>query len=320
MSITSASTRSRAPRVPLRFGDHEVVVTNPGKLLWPEDGITKADLVAYYRAVAPVVLPHLDGRPLVMRPFPDGIAGKSFYRQTLPRSAPPWLPRHRYTAKADRRVNEMPVAGDEAALVWLANQAAIELHPWLSRIDRPELPDMVVFDLDIVHVSAFASVLEVALLLREELTRRGLRAYPKTYGGDGLHIYVPITRGPAHDATRAWSHANAAGLEAAHPALVATDSTISGREHRVLVDYAQNSLGRTTVAPYSARPRPGATVSTPLTWREVEDGRVRPGDFTVRTVPQRLKALGDLFAPVLAGGQSLPSTDWSGPTAAGPAP
>ncbi len=300
MPVTKASTAERMP------DGHTVTVTHPDKVLWPADGITKGDLVGYYRAVAPVLLPHLRDRPLVMRPFPGGIEGPSYYRQTLPRTAPAWLPRYRYTARSDRRVNAMPIVDGEAALVWLANQAAIELHPWLSRIDRPDAPDYVVLDLDVSGVERFPLALEAALLVRAELERLGLRGYPKTSGGDGVHVYVPIARGPDYETTRRWAESLALRLEQSHPALITTALRVAGRETRVLIDYAQNALGRTTVAPYSARPRPSAPVSAPLTWDEVAGGRVRPGDFTLRTMPARIAAAGDLFAPVLAGGQSLP--------------
>lgn len=283
-----------------------VTVTHPDKVLWPEDGITKGDLIAYYREMAPVILPHVRDRPLVMRPFPRGIHGPAYYRQTLPKSAPAWLPRFRHVAKADGQANEMPVIDDLSVLLWLANQAAIEVHPWLSRVDRPEQPDFVVFDLDIERPGNFPVALRVALLLYEALARIGVRSYAKTSGGDGVHVYVPIARGPRYEETRAWAQAVAETLERAHPDLVTTRLRRDGREGAVLVDYAQNALGRTTVAVYSVRPRPGAPVSTPLTWDEVAAGAVRPGDFTMRTVRERVRRLGDLFAPVLAGGQRLP--------------
>jgi bifunctional non-homologous end joining protein LigD len=284
-----------------------VTVTHPDKVLWPEDGITKGDLIAYYREMAPVILPHVRGRPLVMRPFPRGIHGPAYYRQTLPKSAPAWLPRFRHVAKADGHANEMPVIDDLSVLLWLANQAAIEVHPWLSRVDRPEQPDFVVFDLDIERPENFPVALRVALFLHEALARIGVRSYAKTSGGDGVHVYVPIARGPRYEETRAWAQAVAETLERARPDLVTTRLRRDGREEAVLVDYAQNALGRTTVAVYSVRPRPGAPVSTPLTWDEVAAGAVRPGDFTMRTVLERVRRLGDLFAPVLAGGQRLPA-------------
>jgi bifunctional non-homologous end joining protein LigD len=282
-----------------------VPVTHPDKLLWPADGLTKRDLVAYYQAVAAVLLPHLAGRPLVLKPYPNGISGRFYYRQTLPRTAPAWLSRWRHDPEGGGPPNLMPVADTPAALVWLANQAAIELHPWLSRIDAPDRPDYAVFDLDVLDPALFPLALRVALLLRDALAARGLRAYPTTSGGDGVHVYVPLERGPDFDQTRAWAHALAESLRAGHPDLIATDSSIAGRQQLVLIDYAQNALAKTTVAPYSVRPRPGAPVSMPLTWDEVAAGAVRPDDFTLRTAPARLAQRGDLFAPVLHGGQRL---------------
>lgn len=283
------------------------LVTHPEKVLWPDDGITKGDLAAYYHAVTATVLPHVRDRPLVLKPYPRGINAPAYYRQSLPATAPPWLPRYRYTPRADGGVNEMAMVDSERALLWLVNQSAIELHPWLSRIDAPTRPDFVVFDLDILRPELFERALHVALLLRDALRELGLRGYPKTSGGDGVHVYVPIARGPRYAETRAFARAVARRLGRAHPTLIATESAMAGREEKVLIDYAQNAMGKTTASVYSVRPRPGATVSTPLTWEEVAAGTLRPADFTIRTVPERLQRLGDRFAPVLAGGQTLPS-------------
>ena len=282
------------------------LVTNPEKPLWPDEGITKLELIRYYQAVAPVILPHLRDRPLVMRPFPNGIGGRSYYRQTLPRTAPAWMPRWEHVPHPGAEPNQMPLARDAAALTWLANQAAIEMHPWLSRIDRPEHPDFVVFDLDVLDAALFPRALEAALRVREAVAAQGLACYAKTSGGDGVHVYIPIRRGPSFERTRAWALRLAEGLRAAAPDLFTTESQIAGRERLVLIDYAQNAMGKTTVAAYSVRPRPGATVSMPLAWDEVERGAVRPGDFTLRTAPPRIAERGDLFAPVLQGTEALP--------------
>ncbi len=305
MAVTPRSSATRAADLSTAHEPHAVSVTHPDKVLWPAEGITKGDLIAYYRTVAPLLLPHIAHRPLVLRPFPNGVTAKGYYRQSLPSTAPAWLLRYHHVAKADQRPNDMLVVDGEPALVWLANQAAIEVHPWLSRTDRPERPDYVVFDLDIVRPELFPRALEVALLVRDELARRGLDGCPKTSGGDGVHVYVPIRRGPSYDTTREWAHALAVRLERDRPELIATESGIAGREDKVLVDYTQNALGRTTVAPYSVRPRPGATVSAPLTWQEVEEGRLRPGDFTIHTLPERVARVGDLFRRALDGGQKL---------------
>jgi bifunctional non-homologous end joining protein LigD len=241
-----------------------------------------------------------------MKPFPNGIDGRFYFRQSLPKSAPPWLPAWTHTPRADAQPNRMPLVQDVASLTWLANQAAIEMHPWLSRIDAPDQPDYVVFDLDILDPALFPRLLKASLLVRQAIERRGLTAYAKTTGGDGLHLYVPIRRGATFDATREWALSLAESLRDAHPDTFSTESRIARREQLILIDYAQNALGKTTVAPYSVRPRPGATVSMPLTWDEVEAGRVTPADFTIRTAPARIEERGDLFAPVLAGSQSLP--------------
>ena len=282
------------------------LVTNPQKLLWPDEGVTKQDLVDYYQTVAPLLLPHLRDRPLVMKPYPNGITGRFYYRQTLPNTAPPWMPRWEHVPHDGAAPNFMPLAQDLASLTWLANQAAIEMHPWLSRIDAPAQPDYVVFDLDVIEGSLFPLALEAAVLVRRAVEAQGLAAYAKTTGGDGVNIYVPIRRGPEFEQTRAWALALADALLAEHPELFSTESHIKGREQLVLIDYAQNGMGKTTVAPYSVRPRPGATVSMPLTWDEVERGAVRPADFTIRTAPRRIAKLGDLFALVLEGKTRMP--------------
>jgi bifunctional non-homologous end joining protein LigD len=199
----------------------------------------------------------------------------------------------------------MPLAQDLAALTWLANQAAIEMHPWLSRVDAPEQPDYVVLDLDILEPAFFPRLLEASLIVREAVERHGLAAYPKTTGGDGLHLYVPIRRGALFDDTRGWALALANALRDAHPDVFSIESKIAGRERLVLIDYAQNALGKTTVAPYSVRPRPGATVSMPVTWEDIKEGEIRPADFTIRTAPARIRERGDLFAPVLDGSEPL---------------
>lgn len=297
----------RPPAAARRRPSSSPTITRPDKVLWPESGLTKGDLIAYYQTVAPALLPHVRDRPLVMKPYPNGITGRFYYRQTLPKTAPAWLPRWQHTPLADATPNQMPLAQDVASLTWVANQAAIEIHPWLSRVDAPAQPDYVVFDLDVLDAALFPRVLEVALLVHKLVEAQGLAAYPKTTGGDGIHIYVPIRRGPSFDQTRAWALAQAETLCAAHPDRVTTESRTAGRGRLVLIDYAQNAMGKTTVAPYSVRPRPGAPVSMPLTWEEVAEGRVRPGDFTLRTAPERLAARGDLFAPVLTGTATLPS-------------
>lgn len=284
-------TAALAERTPER----EVEITRPDKEFWPGEGITKKDLADYYVRVAPVLLPHLQDRPFVMRAFPNGIHGKSFYRWQVPDHAPEWMERWRYALQSEDRTIELLVVDDLPELIWVVNQGVIEMHPWLSRKDRPGRPDRAVFDLDPGEGRSFVDCLSVALWIRDRLERQGLPAYPKTSGGKGVHVFVPIERRREFDAVREWVKGLCQQLAAEHPDAITTDKSKTARRGKVLTDYSQNAIGKSTVMAYSVRAKPGAPVSMPLTWDEVEAGKVRPGDFTLRTAPERLDRLGDLF-------------------------
>lgn len=289
-----------------RFGKHSINVSNLIKAFWPEDGYTKEDMLHYYRTVAPVMLPYLADRPVTLRVFPDGIQGFSYYRRDRPENAPSWLRSVDYHPETVQSVTRLPLIDDMAGLVWLANQASIEFHLWGSRASNLAQPDMAIFDLDPGDKATFADVLQAALRLHDALERVGLRGYPKTSGGRGLHVYLPLAPGHTFDSARAWVKALAEQLAAAHPKLIAVAHGATHRGRQVTIDHAQNSIGRNTAAPYTLRAYPGAPVSTPLTWGEVEDGRLHPSDLTLRTDPDRLERGGDIFAPVLQGDQNLP--------------
>jgi bifunctional non-homologous end joining protein LigD len=295
-----------AAREQWTFAGRRVAVSHLSKLFWPAAGLTKGDLLNYYRAIGPVLLPYIKDRPLVMKPFPNGAGGASYYRQNLPATAPDWLQRFQTESTSVRRTKQMPVVNDLAALIWLVNQAAIEIHPWLSRIDRPERPDVIVFDLDVTSPESFPLALAIADRLRLALEHLGLQAFPKTSGGDGLHVYVPVEREYSYRETRAWAQRLASGLASEDPTQVTTESALQGRRAKVLIDYAQNGFGKTTVAPYSVRPRLEATVSAPLTWEEVQGSTVRPQDFRLQTMSDRLARSGDLWQPLLGMRQRLP--------------
>jgi bifunctional non-homologous end joining protein LigD len=283
----------------------EVRVTSLDKPYWPDDGLTKGDLLTYYREMAPVLLPHLVERPVTSRVFPRGIDGHSYYRRERPEKAPEWLRGAEYETATDGHRIQVLLVDDAAGLIWLANSGAIELHVWGARLPDLSVPDLVVFDLDPGERAPFADVLRAAGILHERLDRLGLRGYPKTSGGDGLHVFLPLAPGHTFERVREWVKDLAEELEAAHPKTIAVSRGPTHRGSRVTIDHAQNSVGRNSAAPYTVRARPGATVSTPLSWQEVADGKVRPGDLTMTTVPGRVKKLGDLFAPVLAGDQRL---------------
>ena len=285
-------------------GKH-IPIRHLDKPFWPQLGLTKGNLVDYYIEMAPFVLPHLRGRPLIMKPYPEGAGGRSFYRWALPDWAPPWLHRWPYQASTEERTIEMLVVDGLPELVWAAGQGCIELHPWLSRTDDPARPDLLLFDLDPGPGSDFAGCLAVANWLHQMLEPMGVHAYAKTSGRHGLHVLVPIARRYTFHQVRQWVRATATSLAASHPDRITLDKSLAARRGRVLIDYAQNGLGKSVVAPYSARATPQATVSAPLTWTEVAEARVRPEDFTLLTMPQRARAMGDLLAP-LSEGQSLP--------------
>lgn len=278
-------------------GQH-VRLHNLHKVFWPDLGLTKADLLNYYLQVSPYLLPYLKGRPFIMKPFPDGASGRSYYRWEIPDYAPTWVHRWRYEARTEERTIDMVVVDGLADLVWVVNQACIEMHPWLSRRDDPLHPDVVLLDLDPGPGTTFTDALEVAARLHKLLERAGMRSYAKTSGRKGVHVLVPVERRYSFREVRDWVKAVARRLADEHPHLVTAARAAEARRGRVLVDYAQNGLGKSVASPYSARATRGATVSTPLTWTEVEQAQVRPEQFTLLNVPERLRAVGDLLAPL----------------------
>jgi bifunctional non-homologous end joining protein LigD len=282
-----------------------VKLTNQGKVFFPEEGITKGDLVAYYRAVAPVLVPHLRDRPFTMIRYPDGIAGGHFFQKDRPKHLPEWIPVSAQPSSfgEDARTIRYPLVNEADAVAWMVNAGCIDMNAWYSRADRPLNPDYVLFDLDPSEGTGFAEAAQVALLVREALELIGLRSYPKTSSARGLHVMVPID--PVHDYAEARELCVivARALEGTHSGLVTTEWA-KARRRGVLIDSNQIGYGRTISSVYSVRPRPGAPVSTPLTWDEVHPG-LDPRGFDMRTVLERVERHGDLFAPVLEGGQTL---------------
>jgi bifunctional non-homologous end joining protein LigD len=278
-------------------GGRRVRLTNLSKPFWPELGLTKRDLVRYYAEVAPVLLPHVRGRAMVMKRYPNGAAGEFFFMKRTPSPRPPWL-RTCAIEHASGNVIDFPVIDDLAALLWVVNLGCIDLNPWYARCDDVDRPDYLHFDLDPVPEADFAKVLESALLVREALEKLGMPCYPKTTGSRGIHVYVPIRRGPTQKQVWTFAKAFARGLEDARPELVTAEYRKAKRPPgRVLVDYNQNAWGRTLASVYSVRPTPSASVSAPVTWREIEKG-VTIDDFRIDNVPARVRRLGDLWNPV----------------------
>jgi bifunctional non-homologous end joining protein LigD len=289
-------------------GRRKVKLTNLDKPFWPEEGITKGDLLAYYHEVAPVLVPHLKGRPFTMRRYPDGAHGKAFFQKDAPSHMPDWIktvsvevttrdkPRQRRTIRA-------PLVDDEAALLWMVNMGCIDMNAWYSRVPKLDRPDFVLFDLDPSPDVGFAEVVQVALLVREALDALGLASFPKTSSGRGMHVVVPIARRSTYDDTRQFAEIVAGALAQTHRGLVTTEWS-KAKRRGVLIDANQNGEGKTIASPYSVRPRPGAPVSTPLRWDEVTE-KLNPAIYTMDVVLDRVRRYGDLFEGVLTTRQSL---------------
>jgi bifunctional non-homologous end joining protein LigD len=300
--------RERPSEEVARKGRRELRLTNLDKVFWPEEQITKGDLVDYYRQVAPVLVPHLRNRPFTMRRLPDGIDGKAFFQKDAPKHMPDWIPTHRALVSTRERPParkwvEFPLVNDELALLWMANMACIDMNTWYSRIDRPDRPDFVLFDLDPTPEVPWSQTIRVALLVRDLLALLGLESFPKTSGGKGFHVLVPIDRRSTYDDTRTFAEHVARAIVRTHPDLATTEWS-KARRRGVLIDANQNGEGKTIASAYSVRPRPGAPVSTPLAWDEVMP-ELDPVAFTMGVVLDRVRRLGDLYAPMLTTRQSL---------------
>ncbi|MCU1279992.1 MAG: polymerase LigD polymerase domain [bacterium] len=284
-------------------------VSNAEKVLFPRTGFTKGQLVAYYDAVAPVLLPHLAGRPITMARFPDGVDGPGWFQMNC-RGHPPWMRTVEILGRRGQRLRYCLVDSREA-LLWMSNLATIELHPFLAAADRPDAPLALVFDLDPGPDADVLSAARVAVLVRDTLAARGLASFVKTSGKKGLHVYVPLDGTSGYPATRAFARAIAGELSAAHPDAIVDRMQRSERQARVLIDWRQNAIGLSTVAPYSLRAVPSPAGSTPLDWQELEaalDAR-RAADlsFTPDAVVARVAQAGDRFAAVLTQHQALPA-------------
>jgi len=274
-----------------------VKLSNLDKVFWPSEGIAKGDLIEYYRAVAPAILPHLRDRPFTMRRYPDGAFGKAFFQKNAPSHMPDWIPRF-HTDQFDA-----PVVNDEEALVWMVNMGCIDMNTWYSRVDRPERPDFVLFDLDPSPDVGFKETVQVALVVKQALDGLGLASFPKTSSAEGMHVLVPIERRYTYDDTRRFSEIVAGAIARTHRGLATTEWTKSKRRG-VLIDSNQNGEGKTIASVYSVRPRPGAPVSTPLRWDELRED-LDPASFTMDVVLDRVQELGDLFEGVLTTKQRL---------------
>ena len=287
------------PNITLPVDGRDVRLTNLNKIFWSGLGITKGDLLQYYADVAGALVPHLRNRAMVMKRYPHGAAGEFFFMKRAPSPRPDWIELCSI-AHGSGNVIDFPMIQDRASLLWVINLGCIDLNQWYARCDDVDRPDYLHFDLDPGPGADFERVRQAALVVRDALRVLHMPGLVKTTGSKGLHVYVPIVRKPIQKEVWTFAKALAQQLAARHPALLTAEYRVARRPRgRVLVDYNQNAWGRTLASIYSVRPRPDATVSTPVTWKELERG-ARTQDFTIANVPARVARLGDLWKPLLS--------------------
>jgi bifunctional non-homologous end joining protein LigD len=284
-----------------------VRLTSPDKVLFPGERFTKKDLAEYYAEVGPAIVPHLKNRPFTLKRYPHGIHGQAYFHKQAPKGKPEWVPTRQFRTwprEGESRLVDFTLVNEPAAVVWMVQMNCIDMNAWYSRVDKPERPDYVVFDLDPPESrNGFAQAIRVAHLVREALDTLELRSYVKTSGADGIHVLVPIARRYSYPEAYELAERVSRALEAENPGLVTTE-WLKKKRRGVLVDHRQNGHGKTIASAYSVRPKPGAPVSTPLRWEELGE-KVRPRDFGMREALARIEKHGDLFEPVLHGGQAL---------------
>jgi bifunctional non-homologous end joining protein LigD len=283
------------------MAEPEVKLSSADRVLFPDDGITKGDLFNYYDKVADWIVPHLRDRPFTMKRWREGLPGGSFFQKQAPKGIPKWLPTRQFTTyprEGGSRLVDFPLVNDKPALLWMVQMHCIDMNAWYSRVDKPDRPDFVLFDLDPPdEPTGFAQAIEVAHLIRALLDELELPGYVKTSGADGIHVVAPITRRSTFQQTYDFAEQASRLLEQRHDGLVTTE-WLKKKRRGVLVDHRQNGHGKTIASAYSVRPKPGAPVSTPLHWEELTPD-VRPRDFTMEVALRRVQEHGDLFAPVL---------------------
>ena len=282
----------------LRVDGRDVRLTNLEKVFWKEEGITKGQLIQYYADVAPLLLPHIRNRAMVMKRYPHGAAGDFFFMKRAPVPRPEWI-RTCAIPHDSGNVIDFPVIDDRAALLWVINLGCIDLNQWYATCDDVDRPDYLHFDLDPGPGASWEGVLESGRVLHAALDTLGMPALVKTTGSRGLHVYVPIVRGPLQKDVWTFAKALAVELAARNPRLMTAEYKVAKRPHgRVLVDYNQNAWGRTLASIYSVRPRPRAPASTPVTWKEVDEA-IRIEDFRLDNVRERFDRVGDVWKPLL---------------------
>lgn len=307
-SVELAELDALGSRGTWRFAGHDLTLTNLDKSLFPTrtgDDLTKRDLIRYYAIVAPTMVRYLVDRPVNTQRFPNGAQEPGFWQKQAPSHAPKWLRRWHYDAAETERTQWYLIPDTPAALVWLANYGAVELHPWTSSVDDVDRPTWALFDIDPGTETSFDDVLALARLHKAALDHLGMQGRPKTSGQRGIQVWVPLAPRYTYEETRAWVESVSRAIGNNMPELISWEWSKQRRGGRARLDYTQNAINKTLVAPYSVRPRPEAPVSVPLEWDELDDPALEPDGWTIRTVPERLATTGDPFAGLLGLQQTL---------------
>lgn len=275
---------------------------NLDKTFWPSQGYSKNDLIQYYSIISPYIIKYLKDRPLVFVRYPNGIKGKFFYQKNAPLAMPDWFNTFEWK-NSDQTITRFLLVDEKAELIWLGNQACIEIHPWLSRTGSINQPDFIVFDLDPSPDNTYNEVVKTALLIRKLLADINLKAWVKTSGASGLHVYLPTFNNYSYEEIRVFAEKVAGIVSSVIPEITTIERKVDKRGRRIYIDYLQNVRGQTICAPYSVRAVDGAPVSTPVRWEEIED--ISPQSFTIKNIQARLEKIGDIFEPVLNEKQNI---------------
>ena len=286
-----------------KINGRELTFSNLNKIFWPKEKLTKRDLLEYYYEMAPYILPYLINRPQSLNRHPDGIKGESFFQKDVKGKVPAWIEKFAYHSEADPRMKEFLVCTDEASLLYMVSLGCIEMNPWSSRVTGPDHPDWCVIDFD-PDQNSFNQVIEAAKVTHQLLGNAKIDAYCKTSGSTGLHIYIPLGAKYTYDESRSFAQCIAEKVHEEIPHYTSVERALAKRKGKIYLDFLQNRSQATVAAPYSVRPKPGATVSMPLHWEELKKG-LRMQDFTMTNALERILREGDIFKPVLDRGIDL---------------
>jgi bifunctional non-homologous end joining protein LigD len=288
------------------IGKQKLKFTNLKKIYWKKEGITKGDMLNYYAQIAPYILPYMKDRPQSLHRHPEGINGLHFFQKDMRGKIPDWISRHKSFSESNNETIEYMVCNDEATLLYMANLGCIEMHPWHSRVQKPDNPDYCLIDLDPDKNNTYEQVMEVAHLVKQLLDDVGAECYPKTSGSTGLHIYIPLGAKYSYEQSKQLAELIVNLINQELPGFTSVLRNPAKRRGKIYLDFLQNRESQTVAAPYSLRPKPGAPVSTPLDWSEVKKG-LTSSTYTIHNIFDRLKRVGDIFQPVLGKGINLQS-------------